>query len=50
MASGACATSAVARNEELSREAQRQANQELKWYYDNESMLVIKTRLPAEAG
>jgi hypothetical protein len=36
--------------EELSREAQQQANRELKWYYDHEGMLVIKARLPPEAG
>jgi hypothetical protein len=36
--------------EELGREAQQQANRHLKWYYDSEGMLVIKARLPAEAG
>src|SRR5688572_17412208 len=36
--------------EELSREAQQQANRRLKWYYDADGMLVIKARLPAEAG
>jgi hypothetical protein len=36
--------------EELGREAQQQASRELKWYYDADGMLVIKARLPAEAG
>jgi hypothetical protein len=36
--------------EELSREAQQQANRQLKWYYDADGMLVIKARLPAEFG
>jgi hypothetical protein len=36
--------------EELGREAQQQANRELKWFYDHDGMLVIKARLPAEAG
>ncbi len=36
--------------EELSREAQQQGNRQLKWHYDVDGMLVIKARLPAEAG
>ena len=36
--------------EELGREAQQQASRQLKWYYDADGMLVIKARLPAEAG
>jgi hypothetical protein len=36
--------------EELSREAQQQASRQLTYYYDEEGMLVIKARLPAEAG
>jgi hypothetical protein len=36
--------------EELGREAQQQVSRELKWYYDADGLLVIKARLPAEAG
>ena len=36
--------------EELGREAQQHASRQLKWFYDSEGMLVIKARLPAEAG
>jgi len=36
--------------EELSRDAQQQANRKLTWFHDSEGMLVIKARLPPEAG
>jgi hypothetical protein len=36
--------------EELGREAQQQIDRKLTWFHDEEGMLVIKARLPAEAG
>lgn len=36
--------------EELSRDAQQQANRKVTWFHDEEGMLVIKARLPPEAG
>jgi len=36
--------------EELSRDAQQQANRKLTWFQDEDGMLVIKARLPPEAG
>jgi len=36
--------------EELSRDAQQQANRKLTWFYDADGMLVIKARLPPESG
>ena len=36
--------------EELSREAEQQANRELRYYYDENGSLVLKGRLPAEVG
>ncbi|WP_116811624.1 DUF222 domain-containing protein [Steroidobacter cummioxidans] len=36
--------------EELSRDAQQQANRKLTWFHDEDGMLVIKARLPPEAG
>ncbi|MBM0103198.1 DUF222 domain-containing protein [Steroidobacter sp. S1-65] len=36
--------------EELGREAQQQADRKLTWFHDQDGMLVIKARLPAEAG
>jgi hypothetical protein len=36
--------------EELSREARQQANRSLRYYYDEDGSLVLKGRLPAEAG
>jgi hypothetical protein len=36
--------------EELSRDAQQQANRKLTWFHDGDGMLVIKARLPPEAG
>jgi hypothetical protein len=36
--------------EELSRDAQQQANRKLSWFYDADGMLVIKARLPPETG
>jgi hypothetical protein len=36
--------------EELSREAQQQASRFLSWHYDDGGSLVLKARLPAEAG
>ncbi|WP_116811528.1 HNH endonuclease signature motif containing protein [Steroidobacter cummioxidans] len=36
--------------EELSRDAQQHANRKLNWFHDEEGMLVIKARLPPEAG
>ena len=35
---------------ELSREARQQAGRELRWHWDDDGSLVIKARLPAEAG
>jgi hypothetical protein len=37
-------------SQELSREAQQQANRALSWFHDEDGSLVIKARLPAEAG
>jgi hypothetical protein len=37
-------------SQELSREAQQQANRALSWFHDDDGSLVIKARLPAEAG
>lgn len=36
--------------EELSRDAQQQANRKVTWFHDEDGMLVIKARLPPEAG
>jgi Domain of unknown function (DUF222)/HNH endonuclease len=36
--------------EELSREAQQQANRTVQYWYDNDGSLVLKARLPALAG
>src|SRR5688572_4658840 len=36
--------------EELGREAQQQLDRKLTWFQDEDGMLVIKARLPAEAG
>ncbi|MBL8269256.1 HNH endonuclease, partial [Steroidobacter sp.] len=36
--------------EELGREAQQQIDRKLSWFHDGDGMLVIKARLPAEAG
>lgn len=36
--------------EELGREAHQQINRKLTWFHDEGGMLVIKARLPAEAG
>jgi len=36
--------------EELSREARQQANRSFAYYYDEDGSLVLKGRLPAEAG
>ncbi|HEY0681661.1 MAG TPA: DUF222 domain-containing protein [Steroidobacter sp.] len=36
--------------EELGRDAQQQADRKLTWFHDADGMLVIKARLPAEAG
>ncbi|HEY0681784.1 MAG TPA: DUF222 domain-containing protein [Steroidobacter sp.] len=36
--------------EELGREAQQQLDRKLTWFHDEDGMLVIKARLPAEAG
>lgn len=36
--------------EELGREAQQQVDRKLSWFHDEGGMLVIKARLPAEAG
>src|SRR5687767_12282290 len=36
--------------EELSRDARQQANRKLTWFHDVDGMLVIKARLPPEAG
>jgi len=36
--------------EELGREARQQTDRRLTWYHDDDGMLVIKARLPAEAG
>jgi len=36
--------------EELSREAQQQANKRVSYYFDNDGSLVVKARLPAETG
>jgi len=37
-------------SQELSREARQQANRSLSWFHDEDGSLVIKVRLPAEAG
>jgi hypothetical protein len=37
-------------SQELSREAQQQANRSLSWFHDEDGSLMIKARLPAEAG
>jgi len=37
-------------SQELSREAQQQANRSLSWFHDEDGSLVIKARLPAEVG
>ncbi|MGH8866260.1 MAG: DUF222 domain-containing protein, partial [Burkholderiales bacterium] len=37
-------------SQELSREAQQQASRSLTWFHDEDGSLVIKARLPAEAG
>lgn len=37
-------------SQELSREAQQQANRSLSWFHDEDGTFVIKARLPAEAG
>ncbi len=37
-------------SEELTREAQQQANRSLQYFYDQDGSLVIKARLPAQAG
>ncbi len=37
-------------SQELSREARQQANRSLSWFHDEDGSLVIKARLPAEAG
>lgn len=36
--------------EELSREARQQAGRGLSWFFDDDGSLVLKARLPAEAG
>jgi hypothetical protein len=36
--------------EELGREAQQQIDRKLSWFHDEDGMLVIKARMPAEAG
>lgn len=36
--------------EELGREAQQQINRKLSWFHDSDGMVVIKARVPAEAG
>jgi hypothetical protein len=36
--------------EELSREARQQANRSFRYYYDEDGSLIVKARLPAEAG
>jgi len=36
--------------EELGREAQQQASRQVSWFHDSDGMLIIKARLPAEAG
>jgi hypothetical protein len=36
--------------EELSREARQQATRELRYFYDDDGSLIVKARLPAEAG
>ena len=36
--------------EELGREAQQQIDRKLTWFHDEDGMLVVKARLPAEAG
>lgn len=36
--------------EELSREARQQASRQLSYYFDDDGSLVLKARLPAEAG
>jgi hypothetical protein len=36
--------------EDLSREAQQQANREVRYYYDEDGSLVLKARLPADLG
>ena len=35
---------------ELSREARQQAGRELRWHWDDDGSLVLRARLPAEAG
>ena len=37
-------------SQELSKEAQQQQNRSLSWFHDEDGSLVIKARLPAEAG
>jgi hypothetical protein len=37
-------------SEELTRESQQQANRSLAYFYDHDGCLVIKARLPAQAG
>ena len=37
-------------SQELSREAQHHASRSLHWFHDDDSSLVIRARLPAEAG
>jgi phage gp46-like protein len=37
-------------SQELSREAQQQANRSLSWFHDEDGSLVIKARMPAETG
>lgn len=37
-------------SQELSREARQQAHRSLSWFHDEDGSLVIKARLPAEAG
>jgi hypothetical protein len=37
-------------SQELTREAQQQASRSLSWFHDEDGSLVIKARLPAEAG
>ncbi|MGH8131339.1 MAG: DUF222 domain-containing protein [Steroidobacteraceae bacterium] len=37
-------------SQELSREAQQQAGRSLSWFQDDDGSLVIRARLPAEAG
>lgn len=40
----------VKESQELTREARQQAGRELTWFHDDDGSLVIRARLPAEAG